>query len=399
MNPGEMRQLPGFGLETSPLFGALAAADWSRAHRVPGELEIWTENGELNSSRSILVPLNESAPDYHFRLEQALEKTEALLPGRLARVMNAQNQASGAQVATIWRKQSSAPSGSIVWSEGRRLFDSTNRQLVAAARSAVGERRAVQGNRNQNLVNEFLERTLLAPSGVGSYVITALSPMDARLHVSASTASPQRGKSSPQLVSSLAVIKTLDAALSAASIAVKARTVKARNETFAEGVSHGVSVELLEALGDLVDSSEAEIVVPAGAWERGVENRSFSFSPVHAERFWRGARALKLRKDTEARISGYVTQIKRKPDSASGDVVVVDISSAVHRNVWVTLGLEEYEAAAKAHIDGEKIAFEGTLVKSARRWYLNNVYYFSVGDDEGVPGGVTDAESQLDLGV
>lgn len=394
-----MPQLPGLGLETSPLFGALAAAEWSRAHRVPGELEIWTENGELNSSRSILVPLNDSAPDYQFRYEQAAGAIEALLPGRLARVMNDRNQVSGAQIATIWRKHSSAPPGSIVWSEGRALFDSTNRQLIAAARSAVGERRAVQGNRHQNLVNEFLERTLLAPSGVGSYVMTALSPVDAQLHVSASAARSQRGSSTPQQVSSLSVIKTFDAALSVASVAVRARSTKARNESFVEGIGHGVSAELLEALGDLVDSSEAEIVVPVGAWERGVENRSFAFMPVHAERFRAGAKALKLREDTEARVCGYVTQIKRKLDSESGEVVVVDLSSAAHRNVWVTLGLEGYEAAAKAHIDGKQVVFEGTLVKSARKWALNNVYYFSVGDVEGVSEGEADVESQLDLGV
>lgn len=380
MTQWEMPRLPGFERSDGDLRALLKNVGWHRAFGVEGEYEIWEEVEGGLSGGSILVPLNREAGDFSFRRAAAERAVREFVPATMLRLFGATTAIDQGKIATNWRKESETPAGSIPWLEGKSLYDSVSRQLIAAARATVGPPRAVLGRANETLVREFLERTVMGPSGVGSYIVTAITPVGVELQTKgdASVASARRGVQTAT-VDSLAVVEKFDSALSAVMEGLGQRGERDSVEAFKAGVTRGVSAELLSALADYARTTEGSVEIDARESGSRSEHVEYNFTPSQAYALSAGAIALRTPTQGQAtEVRGIVRLVRREHGFNEGAVHVVDLSSGKARTIRMHLDGETYDSAVLAHMNGAFVSAFGSLVREGNFWWLRDVDTFQV---------------------
>jgi hypothetical protein len=153
-----------------------------------------------------------------------------------------------------FRKDVQTVAGAISWPAGEDLVTSARKALVAAAK-AQRSRRAYYGNRNSKFAQSYLSSVLMGQTEVGSYVVTALPPVDQSF--------PEKelspGSSSLAGVASHSGRDITERMVSALESTREALDHFFRNSSMAgfdEGIDDGISYEMTQAVKGLLDQSD-----------------------------------------------------------------------------------------------------------------------------------------------
>lgn len=254
--------------------------------RIPERLEYWSPSGSDASPESgIVVPLDESRGDYDRLYQQALAALRRFVgPPAFERLaVQIDTELSQDLVRTSWRREADTEPGTIPWQQGRELFEAITKQLVAAAKAAV-ETAGALGSSECLRCPGFLVHDHPAPSGTGSYVVNALTPVHRHIYLSAPV-EPKPGESAK----GAAIDRSnkgachLDAALSAVSRGLEETEERDQVEAIVASTSRGVSRELLEAVAEFSSGRESAVILPRQAWSADARPHEVAFEPKHTK--------------------------------------------------------------------------------------------------------------------
>lgn len=356
--------------EPSKIQLMLARANWTRDEYVDGEYEVWLHGDRDASTQGVFVPLDPSRSDYQRLYDRALrglqQQIDPLSFQRLDALVTLLMDRSLA--ATEWHQETPTSPGTIPWVDGHGLFQSATKQLAAMAKATV-EPKARFGHANSYVAREFLDSSILAPSGVGSYVLTALTPIRRQLFVSGSEDALERKK--VRSIEAISVLRTFNSALESVSRALEESKSEDAAAALVASVRQGISHEFVSALLEFVAHSEGAIVVPAPARPQ-LQSREFSFTPGAAPVLEAAARKLAVEAEsTFATITGFVTLMEHEPDSDDRLVRIVTTSRGNVRKVRLHLTEEAYERALAAHRDDIPVRLSGTLTRTGQYWRMD----------------------------
>ncbi|MER6300899.1 hypothetical protein ABT247_15225 [Kitasatospora sp. NPDC001539] len=319
---------------------------------------------------SVLIPLNQTAPDYlhlmHSALLQLAQRrdfwTRALYP-RLALASTDEFR---------FRKESSAPSGLISWRQGERLIESARRTLLAGAKYYLGPQRHFV-NRHGRFASRYLDQILMGQTAPGSYIVTALAPPDVPI--------PLKSSSDP-FASALDLGSTQVRTVNEAVAHAVGATLEALDHYrssgslsgFESGVVDGVSYEMTNAiLGIAANSDEADITIE---WDQarppsGVESH-FTFHASDVTPLTQAAvRLAEDQASSQVTVAGRVHILAKKEAGSAGVFGIDSLQSSGPRKVRVRLADEEdYHEAIRAHEEDLAILVGGRLEKEGNLSWL-----------------------------
>jgi hypothetical protein len=337
-------------------------------------------NEELGVGRtSLLIPLDQHAPDYRDLLRDALD-TLRRLPHDVAAFALPTRLASAPTDEFSFSKKTTAPEGWISWDEGESLIASARSLLVVGAKS-VRERRRYFGNRYGQFANRFIDGVMMGQTDVASYVVRAYVPVDRAIPFRSSRgpgegASNERGEISSRQVSE-AVAATLGSVIEALAHHRRHNSLSAFTRP-----ELGLSYEAVNAVKHMVQNADhASITV---AWERAAADphtheQEFNFTRSDIPALEIAAIALATPESgTDARAVGAVHLLTRTERGASGVVGLTTIDGKPARKVRVHLSAADYGKALDAHASGRLVEVEGTLEREGNMSHLYGAHVIRI---------------------
>ncbi len=394
MSNGPDALLPWFDVpEMTRLQNLLTRAEWDRTEAVAGSYEIWTfaiPGGSRGGG--IFVPLDRTKEDYDILYERAYESVRSHIdPASLARIESQLDlEASRDLVPSSWARDTDTAPGTIPWFGGQDLHVSVARQLAAAAKSTI-DPRAQFGRANAYIAQDFLSRAILAPSGFGSYVVTALTPVHQPIFASPPSEPGPGQKDRPRVsVEAIAVVRTLDSALGAVGDALSQAASEDAVAAISSAARQGVSYELVTALAEFIGGVECSVTLPRYAWSPGAAPHEYSYRPPDAHLLNEAARVLAARVEpTTATVSGMVTLMNHEPDSAEREIRIFTTSRGPVRRVRMQLSEDMYSDAMDAHRAEALVRVVGDLRKVGKFWHMDFPTTFTI-------LGAEEAEAEVD---
>lgn len=379
--------LPGFGPpQSDPARALLIRSSWVRVSEVPGRYEVWRPTGRTDSSNvGIVVPVDRDRGDFDGLYERALRDIEQWIGhatfASLSRELEQENDAD--LVRTSWSRGAQTKSGTVPWLDGQQIHAAITQQLIAAAKAAITPMKKL-GRSNEYVAREFIDSTILAPSGAGSYVVNALTPLHRPLYVTAPSPKPTKPIRERETIEASRVLRRFDQALSAIEASLSERSETAAVAAVAEKERDGVSYELVSSLAGFLGGNEAAIEVPRNAWEPQGSPREFVFKPAHSTILIRSAEVLRGGPESSrATVTGVVTKLEHEPGELNYLVRIFTTSRGPVRRVTLRVDESTYAAAITAHQDGALIRARGQLEKRPRQWVIADPESFEVlGTDE-----------------
>lgn len=159
-----------------------------------------------------------------------------------------------------------------------------------------------------------------------------------------------------------------------------------------EGYADGFNANMCNAILEISKHSPRPIQysvnwsrkLPVSQGLRDVNN--ILIEPLHIEYLKRACDKLKKRKPEFQRIEGRVIGLSSLDDPQSDDVDNNERSIVVlrtdrngsGRKLWINLGKEDYITAHKAHIDWETISVNGLAIKRRSGWQLAEPHNFKI---------------------
>ncbi|MGY0234968.1 hypothetical protein [Longispora urticae] len=270
-----------------------------------------------------------------------------------------------------FRKELSSPYGSIPWLSGEALITSSTKLLEAAAK-AERERAPYFGNKQWTSARAYLEEVRMGQTEVGSYVVTAFSPVG---EISG-PALPLFEYGDP--VTGRAVAKTLTTALEATREAIDYFNSRASLVAFDAAVEHGVSYELAKGLTGLIAQSDGADVSVSWSQNRGIEevgpaSSRFEFEPSDIPALERARDRFAITEPPiEVTVIGTVTLLDRARSGTAGVIRLDVIEGSQAKKLRVRMPQKMYELAIQAHRRGMAIRVSGRQKKSGRYFWLSD---------------------------
>ncbi len=352
---------------------------WTRESRVEDRYEVWSLG---QGRREAILPLDSHAGDYQPLLERLLRTIRASDTSRFDALQREIEVLTSANLALVqWHKETALPPGLVSWEGGEQLHIHAREQLAASAKAAV-EKRRYHGNRSSHVAASFLGQTYMGAPEAASFVVSALSPRNARHFVS--KAAESRASSSPErlldpeVVTGIEVLNTYDRALNALRAGLDQYAQAPTLEPLLEGVSDGVSFEMTRSLEAILSGGDAEISVYLNS--RSQASTQIEFKAAESAVLARATTA--LAQDTEPRsvtLTGEVTLLKR--EIGTGDRLIrLDVQSGDPdaRRARIRLTPEQYEQAIEAHRSEGGLEVSGTLVREGNLFWMYEVSSMSV---------------------
>ncbi|MEU7860191.1 hypothetical protein [Nonomuraea sp. NPDC049141] len=369
MTQAEDSQSSPVSLDPSNLISLLAVAGWDKQGGRSNVYERWAVR-EDNEILSVLVPLDRTRDDYTDLLEEAVSSLERSRLASAHRVLS-RLRAPGDEVQ--WQTEPHAVRGLIPWLHGEAMIASAKQILVAAAKAARHPS-AYHGQREWKFAREYLEKVLMGQTQVGSYVVTAYTPVG---QIRETGGVNREVESNPGgTTTGRDVMERLTSSLIAIREGVDHFTSTGSLSGFDAGIVKGVSCELTRALSALVkDSDGARVSVnwsPAGrplvssgsTWQ-------MDFIPDDLPALERASSRLAT---TEPRrmvvIVGTVTNLSRPRLKQHGTIILNVIYGVDVSRVRVRLSRADYEHAISAHKEGDLLRITGTLEKEGNNYWL-----------------------------
>lgn len=351
---------------------------------------------------SVIVPLDPTASDFEELMATALDLLRTDWPNAWHRSIE---PLLGTEAADVFdfRKETSAPRGLIPWNDGRELIESARYTLVAGAKAYLEPARQFS-NRFGQFANRYLDQVLMGQSGVGSYIITAMAPITARIPIRKSN-DATLGYDGIDEVSAREISSSVINSLEGASEALDHFKNLGSMTGFEENVNRGVSYELLRALRDIsAGSDESDITVKIASAEgtlfQDIEPviHQFRFTAIDTPVFERASVQLSSppRQEKERiAVEGRVHLLTKKEVGAVG---VVGVDDGNHRYRVRLSTDEEYHEAVMAHDEDRNIRVAGELsMEGTLRWLYGATLQAAggrVGSHES-----SDFDQQMELGI
>ena len=334
----------------------LRARGWTVESELAGKYTRYTRdiNGAL---WEVEVPFSSGLRDYARRLSEALkilgEAEQRPRAGLLLEIRSAHLD------LVRFRIESEATRRGRVSIDDAPVLHQQVRDLFLAAACAAIEPRAAFPGRKPTKAIDYLRGLRVAPSEVGSYVLTVESPVAPALQppfLEDGTDPPFERKA----------VQTLASALSATQEAVRRGGAALHLDPFVEAVEQGSSANLYEALATMLQPFEGavlETTVSFGSVRPApsqVVSARFDAESVPVLR--EAARVLKEREPIpDLELEGLVVTLTSEDPSRGGVMVVLGPVDGRLRRVRVEVGAEEYELATRAHSERRVVSVEGDL--------------------------------------
>ncbi|WP_299090057.1 hypothetical protein [uncultured Microbacterium sp.] len=265
----------------------------------------------------------------------------------------------------LLRRETPDLSGLIDWVGGNAMIESARGLLISSAKATSKPRRRF-ANADTQIAEEYLAACRMGQTQVGSYVVTALTPTHGSFGTSRSTKTD--AKKGPTF-EGRDITKTLIRSLEASSEAVRESRQGAEIESFESYVPHGVSLELVRALRQLVSeavesSVSIEIRDEATLFANGPSSdvHEFTFAPDDAIVLERAAQYFEQSPAPRAvALSGEVVLLKNSAKGAEHQIKLSTRVDGSPRTVTVTMTPEQYEAALQAHSDELRLSVRGEI--------------------------------------
>ncbi|MDE0268200.1 MAG: hypothetical protein OXI96_04070 [Acidimicrobiaceae bacterium] len=360
-------------------------------------------------SSSIIVPLNQEASDFELLMEAALADIKSMTPDVWKRSIEPLLNITSADTFSF-RKETSAPDGLIAWNDGSELINSARRTLLAGAKSYMEPSRYFS-NRFGQFANRYLNHILMGQSRAGSYIVTALAPVEVRVPIRGTSKkdTPELGLDGVNVARVRDVTSCVVRSLEAATEAIDHFKVSGSMSGFDDQVDRGVSYELVTALRDITGGAEESgITVDLAPTDQTLSNESttetrrFKFSGGDASVFERASHQLATNVEAErVLVQGRVHLLTKKEAGGPG-VVGVDDGRYRYR---IRLGSdEEYHDAVMAHDEDRDITVEGELSREGSiRWLYGARLHETLGSsDHNSPETLpsqNEIQSQLELSM
>ncbi|MFC5213916.1 hypothetical protein [Streptomyces coerulescens] len=359
-------------VDPSKLSAALEEAGWVA---VGGRRGIYAryappESSPVISASSLMVPLDEGAPEFSESMQSALLQisqdrdlwVRSIYP-RL--VVEASDEFK-------FRKESAAPSGFIGWRSGERLIESARRTLLAGAKSYMGTERHFV-NRHGRFAHRYLDQVLMGQTAPGSYIVTAYAPPTAGVELSSADASsfiPHVASASVRDVNQ-SVVRAVEATVEA----LEHYRISGSLSGFEAGVNRGISYEMANALLGMAEESDgADISIE---WDPAIPaptSLSSHFELKGSDVEPLNKAAVKLAEDTSSRfvtLIGRVHLLAKKRVGSPGVFGIEALQSGPVKKVRVRLSDDEdYHEAIRAHEGDLALQVSGRLEKEGNLSWL-----------------------------
>lgn len=272
--------------------------------------------------------------------------------------------------------------GSVLLDAGVRIVSEAREMLLAAACAARNPQPLYRAGANRE-ASEYMQRVRLGQTEQGSFVVTLLAPVPPLLQ--------------PQLDPSWAALEdeplerrvtrrlvlALEASRNAAELALSGDP-----GAFERAVAQGVSANLCEAVGKLIDQSSGVDISVTWARTRPTPeaHRKIVFSGNDAEILKEAARTFRLRQPKpDVTLFGTVHKLKRDQDEVEGSVTLKALIDDRPQSVTAILDQANYGVAVRAHGSKSPVIVTGDLERTKHRWQLTNGRVREVPtEDEGV---------------
>lgn len=356
-----------------PLRWLLLRVGWVEHSQLPGRYALWKPAGQLESSDlGVVVPLDSARGDYRELYDRAIRELSRYVgDARFAMLSDELAIEDDLDLAlTTWSRGSETVPGTIPWLDGQQVHMAITQLLSAAARSTVAPARRL-GRSGEYFARQFMAATLLAPSGIGSYVVNAMTPIHRTFPISAAATDNvqplERGA-----IEAVAVLRRLDQALTTIEAGLSENDGRAAVGMLSEQARRGVSYELVTGLVGFIAGRESAITVPRDVWAADASPKEFAFDPPHVHVLVRVAEALKGEDEsTRATITGIVTKLEHEPGSADYTVRVFTTSRGPVRRVTLHVAEPDYARCLAAHRESAIVRVDGRLFKDGRFWTIN----------------------------
>ncbi|MCP4695324.1 MAG: hypothetical protein GY862_00540 [Gammaproteobacteria bacterium] len=298
----------------------------------------------------LLVPARRNLGDYASCMANVL-KTLAREEQRSQLYVYNDLSVSGNDVIRV-RALEGDENGTIPFHDGVVLYGAAEKMVKAGACSAI-EPKPYYRSCNFALVKEYMKSVRLGQTEYGSYVMTLLSPVRARL-----AEAPDKPPF-PRMVTS-----QLAGSLHALRLSADEAADKDDFQAFEQRVAEGVNANLCEAVSSLASHGEgAELSISWSASlpaEAAAPKEFFphTMAPVieeAAQEFKRNAPELDLR------FTGKVVRLERQPEAFDGHATLLLEVKNKMRNINLQFTRAEYDRVIRAFQNNLQVSIAGDL--------------------------------------
>jgi hypothetical protein len=332
-------------------------------------------------SVTLEVPQQMSALDYGRVLRMLIEdlaRLEGQNPGPLLRNI----KGASLDIVRIAFEGSATKDGRISVKAGQKVYAAA-RDLLLSAACSVLEPRAVFTKRKPDDAMNLLDRARFGQTEVGSFVLSIECSIPPQLQTSLPGTNldldaPLERKTSVRLA------HALHEAESACRVSVGAGNI----DSFRNGIRHGVSANLCEAVAEFFEATCADRIQTtfSFAHRRPISPdvpRLISFSPDTTAILREAANGLRAEASYPSTdVEGTVVKLDSSNADEGGVIVLRSFIDDRNRDVRIVLSADQYHSAVQAHDKGSLVRCVGDLGKEGRSWQLRNPHDFAVVPDE-----------------
>lgn len=349
LSEAELRTVSPQNLES-----VLDTLGWQRMGGSPAVSHQWVRetDGDLIS---VVVPLDSSFEDYPLRISEAMRRIAAYYPYDAASLL-LEVAMPGVDEMTN-RKDEPTVHGSIAWKSAERQIAGFRETLTAAAKATESRERRYARSRKK-IAQDFLSQLRMGQTRVGSFVITALSPIG-----------PLETKNKGNVYTEHLgytgrnVVEAMVGGLQALRTAADEFKSSGTEYIFDDTVNLGVSLDLVRGMQkNLGSSAGSETVI---AWSPRLQNKtkqrevSVDFDPSHIPAFKAAVRRLQDAATSQRRtVLGRVTNLERRQPGDPGVITVEVLSGSDALTVHIELQAT-YDAAVDSHKRGDLLSVTG----------------------------------------
>ena len=357
------------------LYAYLRSRGWQRIEPYGDVGDIYSL---LEGGPELLVPASSEFTDYTLRLSQILEILSST-EQRDSRAILRDLSVADADLIRI-RVPETTPDGSMPIERGVALFQESRNLLLAAACSATRPQRVFRAGRIKD-ATLYLETVRMGQTEQGSFVVNFLSPAPPELNDQIDLFGNQPSQPFARRVTST-LASGLRAARQAVNLANRGHSVCA----FEERVQEGVSANLCDALGNLLESEmEIDVSISWALTRKPPEDHAQAyFYRPDVDVLKEASRILKERQERpDERIDGYVTALSRGEAKRQGRVTIKAVIDDVMSSIRADFEPNDYSRIVQAHDNRQIVSLEGDLKRDGQRWVLLNPRDLAViADDE-----------------
>ncbi|MDV8008635.1 hypothetical protein [Rhodococcus sp. IEGM 1318] len=360
-------------IQPTDVEAVLRSLGWQLGGGVPNLASQWFKVDEPDEP-SVLVPLNHELADYRQRMTEVVRSLYRYHSNQVDNLVLRLLIPGVDEISN--HKEESTIGGSIPWVAGEKQIVGFRGVLVAAAKSAEQKERHF-GNRRWKTGNRYLSQLRMGQTRVGSYVVTALSP------VGPLPLTDQTQQYDANLgITGRNVVEGLVSGLESLRTSSEEYLRNQNDGVFEEAVQSGVSLDLVKAVQ--TNLGEADGVFTTIKWSSQIETTAKTSEVSFDKKFTNALQAASTRltdviKSKRVMIIGRVTGLDRDVPGEQGKVVlhVLDGADENVDYVSVTLG-NDYNQAIDFHKGGQLVHVSGELNRVRRKWELTDITSFQL---------------------